>query len=276
MNSKLKLNDLLNLTDEELSRTKVRLNTDNGESNPIDIYKTNPERLLNWNYHNNKRYRNNQISIGLVDMGNHNWLLFTVGRIIRELDKPVEDGIGVEYETLEKYSDLFGRVIVHYHNKVQQLFRNASSIMDDLIVREILPSAYDGFEFPGYKNVYLTFSELETIVNGNYPSYKVNLERQKAVYVQTDHQTGKLYIGSATSEYGMLLARWKSYVANGHGGNKELRTLVSEKGFEYIKKNFTYAIIENFDEGTPDEYVLKRESYWKEVFDTRRHGYNSN
>lgn len=276
MEGRLKLNDLLQLSKEELSKTKVRLNTDNGWENPIDIYKQNPKRLLNWNYHNNKRYRQGQISIGLVDMGNHDWLLFTVGRIVRELDKPVEDGIGVEFETLEKYSDLFGRVIVHYHNKVQQLFRNADSIMNELIVKEILPSAYDGFEFPGYKNVYLTFSELETIVNGYYPSYKVNLERQKAVYVQTDRQTGKLYIGSATSEYGMLLARWSSYVANGHGGNKELKSLVKEKGFDYIKKNFTYAIIENFDEGTPDEYVLKRESYWKEVFDSRKHGYNSN
>lgn len=276
MNGKLRLNDLLNLTDEELSRTKVRLNTNNGCENPIDIYKENPKRLLNWNYHNNKRYRANQISIGLVDMGNDSYLLFTVGRIVRELEQPVEDGIGVEYETLQQYSDLFGRVIVSYHNTVQQLFRNADSIIDDLIVKEILPSIYTGFDFPGYQNVYLTYKELSTIVNGNYPSYRKALERQKAVYVQTDRKTGKLYIGSATSDNGMLLARWSSYVVNGHGGNKELKALVESNGFNYIKENFTYAIIENFDEGTPDEYVLKRESYWKEVFDSRRHGYNSN
>lgn len=276
MNGKLKLNDLLQFTDEELARTKVRLNTNNKSSNPIDIYKENPKQLLNWNYHNNKHYRANQISVGLVYMGNDSYLLFTVGRIIRELDKPVEDGIGVEYETLNQYSDLFGRVVVSYHNEVQQLFRNANSIMDDLVVKEILPSMYTGFEFPGYQNVYLTYRELKTIVNGQYPSYQKALERQKAVYVLTDRYTGQLYIGSATSDSGMLLARWSSYASNGHGGNKELKNLVSKKGFDYIKNNFTYSILENYDEGTPDEYVLRRESYWKEVLDSRKHGYNKN
>ena len=148
--------------------------------------------------------------------------------------------------------------------------------MDNLIVKEIIPSIYTGFDFPGYQNVRLTFSELETIINGYYPGYKNALERQKAVYVQTDRATGKLYVGSATSDNGMLLARWRNYIANGHGGNKDLIDLVKEKGFDYIKANFTYSILENFNESTDDHYVLERESYWKEVFDTRKHGYNRN
>lgn len=39
MNGKLKLNDLLGLTEEELSRTKIRLNTYNGDKDPIDEFK---------------------------------------------------------------------------------------------------------------------------------------------------------------------------------------------------------------------------------------------
>ena len=276
MEGKLKLNDLLRLTDEELSRTKVRLNMYNGWNNPIDIFKKNPDALLGWNYHNNKSYKKGQISIGLVDMGNDNYLLFTVGLILSVLDVPKNSGVGVEFKTIEKYRDLYGRVIVSYHNTSQNLFRNANTIMDDLIVKEIIPSVFTGFDFPGYQNVCLKFSELETIVKGYYPGYKNALERQKAVYVQTDLSTGKLYIGSATSDNGMLLARRKSYVENGHGGNEGLKELVREKGFDYIKDNFTYTILENFNEGTPDDYVLDRESYWKRVFDTRNHGYNKN
>ena len=276
MEGKLKLNDLLGLTEEELDRTKVRLNMDNGWNNPIDVFKKNPEALLGWNYHNNKSYKEGQISVGLVDMGGDCYLLFTVGKILKVLDIPKNSGVGVEFETYEKYRDLYGRVIVSYHNTSQNLFRNARSIMDELIVKEIIPSVYTGFDFPGYQNVHLTFSQLETIINGYYPGYKNALERQKAIYVQTDRATGKLYVGSATSEYGMLLVRWSSYVANGHGGNEALKELVKEKGFEYIKKNFTYAIIENFNEGTPDDYVFDRENYWKEVLDTRKHGYNRN
>ena len=53
MDGKLKLNDLLGLTKEELKNTKIRLNTYNGQTNPIDEYKKNPESLLKWNYWNN-------------------------------------------------------------------------------------------------------------------------------------------------------------------------------------------------------------------------------
>ena len=74
----------------------------------------------------------------------------------------------------------------------------------------------------------------------------------------------------------MLLARWSSYADNGHGGNKGLMALVKKEGFSYIKKYFTYTIIENFNQNTDDEYVLKRESYWKNVLKSREFGYNEN
>ena len=84
----------------------------------------------------------------------------------------------------------------------------------------------------------LEVSGAERITESGKSDWKAALENQKAVYLLTDTKTGKLYVGSATSENGMLLQRWKNYVANGHGGNKELRELVDEKGFDYIKDNF--------------------------------------
>ena len=59
------------------------------------------------------------------------------------------------------------------------------------------------------------------------------------MYLITDTKTGKLYVGSATSQYGMLLQRWKSYIDNGTGGNKALEELKAKKGFDYIKKYYT-------------------------------------
>ena len=280
MGNNLKLNDLLGLTQEELNRTKIRLNTYNGDKNPIDEFKKNPQALLDWNYWNNKSYKQGQISIGLVNMGNNCWLLFTVGEIKKILERPLKSydgihGVQVEYTTLEKYEHLYGRVVLQYHNKTQQLFRNAS-LMDDLEVKEILPAVFSGFDFPGYDNVCLSFEELETIVNGEYPSYQNALRNQKAVYLQTDKATGKLYVGSATAECGMLLARWSSYVYNGHGGNEGLIELIKKEGFEYIKRNFQYTILENFNAKVDDSYVLKRESYWKDVLHSRKFGYNKN
>lgn len=281
----LKLNDILNLSDKDLLHTKIRLNTNNGKNNPIDIFKSNPSDLLKWNYWNNKEYKVGQISIGLVNMANDKWLLFTVGKIIKILDYPIDGqglksvdgkGINVEYETVDDYSDLYGRLIIKYHNNSQNMFRNALPLIDELVISEILPSVYSGFDFPGYDKVCLSYSELKTIVQGNYPSYKTALENQKAVYLLSDKSNGKLYVGSATAKYGMLLTRWKAYVNNGHGGNDGLRELVDQKGFDYIKQNFKYTIIENYNSKVDDDYVLLRESYWKKVLLTRMFGYNKN
>ena len=74
----------------------------------------------------------------------------------------------------------------------------------------------------------------------------------------------------------MLLQRWSNYAANGHGGNKELVELVSEKGFDYVKQYFQYSILENYNAKIDDHVVLKRESWWKETLQSRQFGYNSN
>lgn len=279
MNGKLKLNDLLGFTQQEISRIKIRLNTNDGNQNPLDVFKKNPKKLLDWNYWNNKQYKVGQISIGLVDMGNDKWLFFTVGEIKSLLSVPInsangKDGVQVDYQTMSEYNDLYGRVIVRYHNQSQQLFRNAS-LLNQLEVSEILPDVFTGFDFPGYDNVSLSYAELETIVNGQYDSYRNALAKQKAIYLQTDKATGKLYVGSATAQKGMLLSRWSEYIKNGHGGNRDLIELVNQKGFAYIKENFQYTIIENFNSKVDDHYVLERESYWKEVLQTRKYGYNA-
>lgn len=276
MNGRLKLNDLLRLSEEDIAKVRIRLNRNNGQVNPIDEFKKNPETLLLWNYHNTQSYKEGQISIGLVDMGHDRWLLFTVGVIDKVLDRPADfDGVQVEYTTQEQYRDLYGRVVVQYHNTVQQLFRKGD-LLKELVVQEILPSVFSGFDFPGYDNVCLGYRELEAIVKGHYPSYQNALSNQKAVYLQTDTHTGKLYVGSATAKNGMLLTRWKSYIENGHGGNAGLRSLIAAEGFDYIKEHFQYTILENFNAKVDDEYVLNRESYWKNVFQSRTFGYNRN
>lgn len=98
------------------------------------------------------------------------------------------------------------------------------------------------------------------------------MENQKAVYLIVDTKTGKKYVGSAYGD-NMLLGRWRNYIANGHGGNKLLKSL----DFEYIKENFKYYILEIFKSSVDDEIIINRESFWKEVLLTRTDfGYNGN
>ncbi len=274
---KIKLNDLLKLTEEEIARSKIRFNQSNGIDNPIEIFKSNPQKLLDWNYWNSQSYKVGQISIGLVKMNYDEWLLFTVGTIMKVKNMKSNSGVACEYKTAnERYGQLFGRVIVKYHKKFQSQFPNASTVLEDLEVKEILPSVFSGFDFPGYDNVSLTYYELETILKGNYPSYRNALENQQAVYVLTDTNTGKLYVGSATSKNQMLLSRWAGYIKTFHNGNEELKELFEIKGENYFKQYFKYSIIENFNSKVNPDFVIDRESYWKKVLDTRNHGYNKN
>lgn len=48
----------------------------------------------------------------------------------------------------------------------------------------------------------------------------------------------------------------KDYIANGNGGNIELKSL----DFEYIQKNFRYSILEIYKSTTDDDAILERES----------------
>jgi len=271
------LNDILHLSDEELKNTRIRFNMYNGETNPIDEFLKNPDNLLGWNYWNSKSYRLGQIAIGFVKLNSDEWLLFTIGRITKIIALPKgERNIGYEAEPIEKYKKYFGRLIIKYHNKDRQTFKIGTNVINDIKISRILESFYDGIAFPGYEKVCLSYEQLELVVKGKDQSYRNALEKQKAVYVLTDTATGKLYVGSATSDKGMLLDRWSSYIYNCNGGNKQLIELTNNEGVDYFKKNFQFSIIEHYDMTVSDKYILEREKYWKKVLNTVDNGYNSN
>lgn len=186
------------------------------------------------------------------------------------------EDVGYDADERKEYEQYFGRVVVEYHNDCRRLSRKYETVMDELEVVEILNEQYTGDEFPGYENVRVSYPVLKNIVDRQLSGWVNALKNQKAVYLITDTKTGKLYVGSATSQTGMLLQRWSNYVADGHGGNVELRELIKQNGFDYIKENFQYSILENYNARMDDEYILKRESWWKETLCTRTHGYNKN
>lgn len=271
------LNDLLQIPDADIPRTRLKLNVYDGNSNPLEEYKKDPEKVnsewLLW--HKERRYfHENNIAICLLFLGNDRWLLTTIKKITEEL--PVTDGVGYEADTLQEYSRFFGRVILKYHNPYKNMGRTYASIRNDLAVSEILPAAYDGDEFPGYENIRLTYEQLAAIINCKKAGWLAALQNQKAVYLITDTSTGKLYVGSATAQTGMLLQRWTAYLTNGHGGNVGLKEIVAAKGIDYVKAHFQYSVLENYNARMDDTYILRREAWWKETLCSRTHGYNKN
>lgn len=275
--AKIMLNDLLHFDDAEVPNVRVKFNISNGYDDPLDLYKTNPDEVnVTWFlWHDDRRYFNvGQTAICLLKLRGDQWLLTTIKKITRLLD--VTDGVGYDADEVKEYEQYFGRLVVEYHNPCRTMGRKYENVMDELEVVQILNEQYTGNEFPGYENVRLSYPLLKNIVDRQLPGWVDALRNQKAVYLITDTKTGKMYVGSATSQTGMLLQRWSSYAADGHGGNIELRELVKQQGLDYVKDNFQYSILENYNARMDDGYILKRESWWKETLCTRTHGYNKN
>lgn len=275
--AKIMLNDLLHFDAAEVPNVRVKFNISNGYDDPLDLYKTNPDEVnVTWFlWHDDRRYFNvGQTAICLLKLRGDQWLLTTIKKITRLLD--VTDGVGYDAVEVKEYEQYFGRLVVEYHNPCRTMGRKYENVMDELEVVQILNEQYTGNEFPGYENVRLSYPLLKNIVDRQLPGWVDALRNQKAVYLITDTKTGKLYVGSATSQTGMLLQRWSSYAADGHGGNIELRELVKQQGLDYVKENFQYSILENYNARMDDGYILKRESWWRETLCTRTHGYNKN
>ncbi len=242
----------------------------------------------------NKKSRMNKkdLVFQFIEIEPHIWLLVDAVNVLKA------DGTSLKYddfrnsnfpvadvERLEQYQPFFDRLTVNWKNLPQQFYYVKEDIIDSIEVKEILPNKYLNIEndFAGYENVSKSYIELSNLIVKS--SWKNALSDVFGVYVLTDSNNGKLYVGSATGENG-IYGRWKTYLEKGYDKseeedkkypNKQLRELVEKKGIDYIKNNFIYTILEIFPKNEiGKDKALQRENYWKEALKTRINGYNSN
>lgn len=293
MSDDIMFNDLLHLTDEEISRTRIRFIIPFSSSDPIYVFMNKPDELnTEWLLSRKKsnkgkdaeRLHKDENVIGLVRLPDDKdlWLFTCIKHISGPLDRPKEDNgtdyyVGYAGEELDEYHKFYGRVIVRYHKGREQqgsIWRS-EGLLDEIHVVKVLSDTYAGDEFPGYDRVSLSYAQLQSIWDKDKSSWKSTLSHQQGVYVITDTETGKLYVGSATGRNG-IYQRWQNYICDGHGNDTELKAIVNQHGLTYIQTYFRYTLLEHYDFTVPKEVVLARESYWKEALDTRKHGYNDN
>ncbi len=199
-----------------------------------------------------------------------------------EIRPGVYETCGYRMEHDDRYAGYEKRLIIRIDHSLSE--KEIYLRLYDRIQNQLHPEVYEisphvkTETFEGYDRVNLTYQTLHRIVACDDPEWKAALSRIKAVYVLTDLSNGRLYVGSAYGDANGLWGRWASYADDDDptGGNAELRRLAERRGAGHIAGNFTYSILEIFDPKTADEVVLDRESYWKKVFDTLRHGYNGN
>lgn len=183
------------------------------------------------------------------------------------------EGAKLYYE-LEKcpgYEDLEGRIILEWGKAAISWHQRR---LDKEIV-EILASgdALDAFE--DYLEFVITHEELVHLFKHPRANreWRSRLQAVAGVYLILDSKQGNQYIGSAYGEDG-IWGRWKSYAANGHGGNTLLRPLV-DSGSDYPAA-FRYSLLQVLPRTLTKNEVIRWEALYKEKLGSRAFGLNLN
>ena len=266
------LRDIWNI--ENIGDYKIHFARSNGNHQPLEVWARSSEEWQGWQeYRPGRNDFNRPLIFALMQFYHESdsWLFGGVYRVLARHD----DRYDVELTELGE--NFVGRLKLGspYRNRTTRV--RMESHYDSFRVREILREPYTGKPFPGYEEIDVSFQELETLVRKDRPDWKIALESVKGVYLVTDTQTGRRYVGSAYGEHGVW-SRWSSYIFSGHGENVELRKLTNDDGnLDYYRAHFRFALLERRLSNTPDNIITDREAYWKRILLTRgEHGLNRN
>lgn len=279
------LNQLFNLTEEEIHNSKIEFNMQAGSggtafidewlsSSEEDKLAGTCEECSFWGWYGNQRnYLPNQWAFSFAHKKNDEWLFISAAKII-----DIPENSWAKTAILTRFAHYFGRLIIKCTKGdtfARYVFR-LNNYLNEITVKEILPCLYSGEKFEGYDNVHLPYKKLKDIFSGKIlPTYYEALQKITGVYCLTDTSNGKLYIGSATGLEG-IAQRWTNYLDSKHGGNKKLIDLYKKEGDSYFEQNFTFTLLEYFSLSYDPLKIIEREQYWKKCLNTIKNGYNNN
>ena len=283
----IKLNEIINLTNDEYADWTICLNNANPEG--IYSFEQNRTRLMEHiSWHKTAGSKTSFRSIWTKyclqfirldkDSKYDQWLFlgaFEVDRIIT-----YDNGHQIyNLKPIDRFQNFAERLIIQYQ-KIQgpKQAKISTSLIETIDVVRILEKKYIRVDrkFEGYDHVSIPFKELKDIINSKVDNWRELLWNVNCVYLITDTSNGKLYVGSTYGKEG-IWQRWRTYVdTNGTGGNKELTKLIKDDP-DYAVKYFQFSILETFlNQDSNNEQIREREIYWKNVLDSKNHGYNDN
>ncbi|MGF6395993.1 GIY-YIG nuclease family protein [Pseudomonas plecoglossicida] len=180
-----------------------------------------------------------------------------------------------DLERIEAAEEWVGRLYLKSTYKQRHSYPLGKTLENDLVVSELLPKRLTIGDFPGFKSVNLTEEHLDIVVRQNIPTWRAALSNVKGVYLITDSETGKLYVGKADGESG-IWGRWCTYAATAHGGNVALKKEFGIDALPGGKRHLRFSILEIADIHAMPGEIDTRESQWKQILLSREFGYNLN
>lgn len=185
-------------------------------------------------------------------------------------DRKADYNFKYQMEEFPGFDDLKERVIIRWSNAISW----HQWIKNEMEVVEICPGL-NYKRFTDYSELILSFEELREIVLNEYKEWKIVLSAIKGVYLITDTNTGKLYVGSAYGESG-IWGRWCEYVkTNGHGGNKSLLELIDDE-WDYASRYFQFSILMLLPKTVTTDEAIAKEQLFKRKLETNAFGLNNN
>jgi hypothetical protein len=269
----LKLTDLIKMAGVDLGDWKIHCATSQ-KSPPLEAFFDGLWK--EWQEEQNqKNFECGQI-VSLIQLDGSRWLFAGVFEVLGVRKGNRHNPEGYRYSTREVpgLEHLTGRAIVQFDKRFRASYLIGPKYADQMHVVALHEQRMTVGEFPGFNSVLLSHATLKTVVRENIESWRAALGAVAGVYVITDKTSGEQYVGSAYG-VGGFWTRWRDYAQNGHGGNAQLRAVLRDKGAAHAE-NFQYAILEVCDLRESSDFVIGRESHWKEVLQTRDHGLNQN
>lgn len=280
----LKLLDVLKIPASELKNYKVHFATGmNDKMKPYNKFLIGEFR--EWQEQQTNKNFSRPYILSLIYYKKDLWIFGGIYKVTGNpvpIELPDENWKGWKYDTelVDCQTDLIGRIVVSYKKEYRQSYPNLEMSPgngmrpQDMYISSILGKRVSINDFVGFDRVNIDYETLQTIIRDNIPSWYAALSNVKGIYLIADKQTGKQYVGSAYGDE-CIWQRWSAYAKDGHGGNWELKSLLEARGEKY-KYNFKYSILEVCNMNLGKDYIIDRETYWKEVLQTRKFGLNQN
>ncbi|MCD9153131.1 GIY-YIG nuclease family protein [Aeromicrobium duanguangcaii] len=167
-------------------------------------------------------------------------------------------------------SSLSRRLVVEWSKDAVNWAKTGESAAAFPIVEIADPQAV---AFPGFDNVLLTYSELQTMTeDSRYAAWHTALGSVQGIYLITDALDGKLYVGKADGSE-RILGRWSQYAKDAHGGNVALKELAVDPDH---RQHLQFSILRVFDPSVPTADSDAAEAHFKRAMLTREFGLNRN
>ena len=252
---------------------KIHLACFNGNEDPMDVYLAGG--FKRWQEEQNNQNFQRRFILSLIKTpGRDRWLFGGVFQSKGCAWNSERKLYLYETEPVSAFEEFDGRLVVQFQRRGRQSYLLAENWIDKISVIEFREKRVAVPDFPGFKKLHISHSDLRTIVAEGIPSWRSALGSVSGVYLISDSETGQQYVGSASGVLG-IWQRWSEYATTGHGGNREIQDVLKNRGFDHLRF-FRYSILETCDSSASNEEVVERECHWKRVLQTIRFGYNRN